>query len=856
MKRPSWNTTFVARVLERDPSAETSSLVERPRIQDAFSRRPWLGKNFVVTGPAGSGKTIGVLQAAINAHDTVVHVSARGVPEQLPVREVLDPVPGRGQIVAEMLNQISPARIRESLPNLKSLLNTISALPTGETPVLILDDLDLVDRVVWEHVVAGGFIPEQFDNDETTVFIMRRFADQPHGLISKMGTTRALTRERFSIQPEELATLAEHESFGTADLAEIQSAYQDMGGWFAGMQRMVNPVVMRESPLDDYVLDEIITPQTYGTQSLIFALTTFPYISKEIIENIEAIAELENKSDPGVLVFLPTRQASGSTLDDLGEVLPNALSASLDRLAILHGDWDTINTLRRVGISFFIEKEDYELARKMALASHMAEHYLIAMLDYCKSLARSEKWTQIRQLIDGVPLADLQKHSDYLFWLILAHGYDGLWSEFEKLHHLIEIPWSLSTDPLVRGRALLLKTWRAWRTSRANETLAFAAAAYDTLPADAFQERLIAAGTAEIAARQQGDRDETRKWSVASATTRANLPSGPQWWQSHSEFHRLSHMAMSGDVIAAQRLAEFALDHVDVDYPRARFRYLLLIAHIELERGNHESVRKALDLAESTIDGLESRQMHNLSLAQYWLALGEPDKARDLLGVHNNPVHNRPDRNVLRLRLIAQVQMMQGQWDVAEDILTNRTSGGSNWPKFFGDVQHEILTSIMHTLRGDVERAMQDTDRVIVESRRRGHSIYEVAALAVQAEIYHAKGDAVNRDRVIVRITELDPKQELLQSCMPLGRDVRQLVGTSVHNAAKVEKQLALQTLTAREFELLEAAAQGLSGRELADRFQLSQSTVRNHLSSAYKKLGVKSRREAILMTHPLRRKI
>ena len=51
-------------------------------------------------------------------------------------------------------------------------------------------------------------------------------------------------------------------------------------------------------------------------------------------------------------------------------------------------------------------------------------------------------------------------------------------------------------------------------------------------------------------------------------------------------------------------------------------------------------------------------------------------------------------------------------------------------------------------------------------------------------------------------------------------------------------------SLTERERQLVELAAQGLSNPEIADRLVLSVRTVESHLYRAMQKLGVKDRRD------------
>jgi DNA-binding NarL/FixJ family response regulator len=59
-------------------------------------------------------------------------------------------------------------------------------------------------------------------------------------------------------------------------------------------------------------------------------------------------------------------------------------------------------------------------------------------------------------------------------------------------------------------------------------------------------------------------------------------------------------------------------------------------------------------------------------------------------------------------------------------------------------------------------------------------------------------------------------------------------------------RELTMGSLTAREREVLNLLAHGLSNRDIAGELFLTQKTVKNHLSRIYEKLGVHSRSEAI----------
>ena len=55
-----------------------------------------------------------------------------------------------------------------------------------------------------------------------------------------------------------------------------------------------------------------------------------------------------------------------------------------------------------------------------------------------------------------------------------------------------------------------------------------------------------------------------------------------------------------------------------------------------------------------------------------------------------------------------------------------------------------------------------------------------------------------------------------------------------------------LETLTAREHDVLALVADGLSNRDIAGRLGISEHTVKFHLASIFGKLGVSTRTEAV----------
>lgn len=67
---------------------------------------------------------------------------------------------------------------------------------------------------------------------------------------------------------------------------------------------------------------------------------------------------------------------------------------------------------------------------------------------------------------------------------------------------------------------------------------------------------------------------------------------------------------------------------------------------------------------------------------------------------------------------------------------------------------------------------------------------------------------------------------------------------TSVQRAGTLD---AVERLSARELEMVELIARGLSNQEIAARLYLSINSVKTYIRAAYRKLGVESRSQAIL---------
>jgi DNA-binding NarL/FixJ family response regulator len=99
------------------------------------------------------------------------------------------------------------------------------------------------------------------------------------------------------------------------------------------------------------------------------------------------------------------------------------------------------------------------------------------------------------------------------------------------------------------------------------------------------------------------------------------------------------------------------------------------------------------------------------------------------------------------------------------------------------------------------------------------------------------------------RFVPLDSRNRILLETEPAWRQFDEALGDFLPRPSVVAPSvLALGDLTARERQILEVVAEGLDNYEIAARFGISEKTVRNHVSTIFSKLSIKSRAQAVAL--------
>jgi DNA-binding NarL/FixJ family response regulator len=113
---------------------------------------------------------------------------------------------------------------------------------------------------------------------------------------------------------------------------------------------------------------------------------------------------------------------------------------------------------------------------------------------------------------------------------------------------------------------------------------------------------------------------------------------------------------------------------------------------------------------------------------------------------------------------------------------------------------------------------------------------------------YDEPVDDLCLDALLDVLDALEAQIRTLRSTISLRRRCAStLHGIEPRTPAVLDRSRSPMMVTPRQQEVIELLGQGMSNRQIARRLGMSEATVKSHLYSAYRKLGVSSRSEAIL---------
>lgn len=461
--------TYAAFRVNGTPTDANPHTVVRTRLGHLFTSPSATGGNIVITGPAGAGKSTMALQVALQIGGNVHYVCARKPRLVWEDGEFLPSTHRYAELIAGILNALVAPGDPQSRDHVESALRGLAATKFTTHDVLILDDLDLIPL---QHLTPfQDMLADWLPQIETLIiiYVARQYTDELRYLVEKRGIARVLPSTSLLITETELSAMIETKVFGDAPENLIHTVWQQTGGWFTGMRYLIDTNGAYSPALEDYILREMVMPHTQTLQTLYLAYGSFPQISPDMINWLVPRLPDTPDSVSGLRDVIPLLSSTHPHASGTTFAIPEAIAICLNAIARKYGHLDEIQPIQQLGIDWFLSRDDVQSARELAIAANQTDYYLDAIYAQCSNLALTEKWTNIRALVRGIAPSSLLHHSDFVFWLIMSNMYDGLWPDVTNGRSNIIQQWKADSDPLKRGRALLLESWEIWANAHDKE---------------------------------------------------------------------------------------------------------------------------------------------------------------------------------------------------------------------------------------------------------------------------------------------------------------------------------------------------------------------------------------------------
>ncbi|GAA1006017.1 LuxR family transcriptional regulator [Streptomyces sp. F-3] len=216
------------------------------------------------------------------------------------------------------------------------------------------------------------------------------------------------------------------------------------------------------------------------------------------------------------------------------------------------------------------------------------------------------------------------------------------------------------------------------------------------------------------------------------------------------------------------------------------------------------------------------------------------------------------DRTAL---VVSAAHLAEGRPETAVEVLRDAVGR---------DAACTVAAARAHLAAGDPDAALHLLDRLPAD--RSGGPAVTVRALLVRAEAAVLRGDPATARRLAVRALADARRERLRRPLLEAGPSLRRLLRSDVLQGAlrsgpadrpgargrippRTARQTALvvEELSGRERDVLRRLARMMSTEEIAADLFVSVNTVKTHLKSAYRKLGVNRRSDAVHRARELR---
>lgn len=469
--------------------------------------------------------------------------------------------------------------------------------------------------------------------------------------------------------------------------------------------------------------------------------------------------------------------------------------------------------------------------------------------EQCRQLALRDRHHEFLDLVRDLPPETVQADPDLAFWnalclLSTVQYVEGKESVERYIHH-----HAAPNDPLTIGRTHLLRSHLCIMEGSTEASYAHELKAVQNLPGTAWHERLRSWSTIDTMAGHMGNNAMIEQAISALAEVRNHLPFDQSWWYTFVVPNRADILAKRGFLDEAEKLLLAQIHSVP---PEDTAIINLRLATIALERRDPEKANSLL--GEVTVKGPSaywSSEAVLISSQVSWL-LGETETAiKTLQSALSEWSRQMVRAEHFRVQMeLCQLWIQQGAFELADAWIGLASKALDPWPRTFGHPIPDLVRAQLEMARGSWSLAIELLESLRDEGLKRGHTGLLVSIYAHLAYAFAGSGDTTKAIAWVNEAVAASTNGNFARSLTVFGIDVRSFLthipAANLEVGLRVSQDSRRTLLSQREIEVLQLVGNGKRNAEIAETLFVSQSTVKNHLSNIFKRLGVKTRRDAV----------
>jgi LuxR family maltose regulon positive regulatory protein len=825
---------------------------------------------LVITAPAGYGKSVLAAQWIAQLDHPVAWLSLRDHDNQprsflsallLAINHAL----GRTLLTA-------PNRENTPHESVTLLLDAIEDLDGNLT--IVLDDLHTIE-------------------DESLVRLIERLYDESPPNLGLVITARsepkpALARQRahgnvIDIGAVDLAfTAAESRSFllrgGETQLSEAQIARINAKaeGWVTGLS-LVRLSIRNASPdaidrllariadganvIEDYLLEEVIRSLGSELRSFVIQASMLDYLDPDLCN-----AVLQIRNSRSLIRDLTRRNLFIIAHIEGPPRFHHLFAEALRGLLRLEQSDDEIRALHLRAAQHLAGLNDQEGAAAHAISAADWELATSILKSLSADLVAKEKidtlWYWLRQL----PREGLFAASELAGELAYSKAVAGKQREALSILDTVEPDWLAAGKLELVGQAALSRSFLAVYDHDEAVLLRCTLDAVTLIPDSSPTRKIHAQAMRDFALRMIGDREGAAAARAHGNELARRMPIDQPWWIAAAENTEPVGLAIEGRLGDAITYGNYLLTLTQEPTSRVSMHLRNWIADFYLERNDLDTAEQlSTELLQLPPTYWNPTRTY-AALSRIAWARNQPEQA--MQNIERAIEHARRERTSASVAdyesLRAWYWAVQGNLYLASRWASEQRIEDVPWVRRF-NIVHPGITLIRLSLEMEnPSRAARYAQVLIDESGRRGRWGESVRLFVMQAVAQHAMG---NRDEARASLhwairyghsggyvrSFLDdgaPITEYLED--PLLRMIAPEFVDNLQHLLSGDLSLPgdggaeTPRLSQRELEILKLVADGNTNQHIAERLFIAEPTVRKHLNSAFRKLGVSNRTQAV----------